>query len=60
MGWDDSPHGYTVYEIDREDVKWYSKSVGKNRNHQFNAYPVGASDQKPDAVPTNVWNYDTA
>ena len=58
--WDGSPRGYTVYEIDGEDVKWYSKSVGKNRDHQFNAYPVGANSRKPDAITANVWNYDPA
>ena len=58
--WDGSPRGYTVYEIDGENVKWYFKSIGSDRSHQFNAYPVGASTQKPDAVTANVWNYDPA
>ncbi len=58
--WDGSPRGYTVYEIDGEEVTWYSKSVGKSRDHQFNAYPVGANAQKPNAITANVWNYDPA
>lgn len=58
--WDGSPRGYTVYEIDGEDIKWYSKSVGKDRDHQFNAYPIGANNQKPDAITANIWNYDPA
>ena len=58
--WDGSPRGYTVYEIDGEKLTWYSKSVGKSRDHQFNAYPVGANNQKPNAITANVWNYDPA
>lgn len=58
--WDGSPRGYTVYEIDGEDITWYSKSIGKNREHQFNAYPVGSNAQQPNAITANVWNYDPA
>lgn len=58
--WDGSPRGYAVYEIEGDDVKWYSKSVGKDRDHQFNAYPIGANEQKPNAITANVWNYDPA
>lgn len=58
--WDGSPCGYAVYEIDGNDIRWYSKSVGKDKDHQFNAYPIGYNEQKPNAVTANVWNYDPA
>jgi len=55
---DGSPIGYGVYEIDGETITWYFKTVDKDRNFQFNAYPVGMSRDKPDAITANVWNYD--
>lgn len=55
---DGSPIGYGVYEIDGESITWYFKTVDKDKDYQFNAYPVGASRDKPDAITANVWNYD--
>ena len=55
---DGTPQGYGVYEIDGDDVRWYYKSVGYDKNFQFRAYPVGANPEKPTAVTVNVWNYD--
>ncbi|MFC4676136.1 calcineurin-like phosphoesterase C-terminal domain-containing protein [Dysgonomonas termitidis] len=55
---DGTASGYGVYEFDGDNVKWYFKTIGKNRNYQFNLYPLGASPEKPDAITANVWNYD--
>ncbi|MDR0823526.1 MAG: calcineurin-like phosphoesterase family protein [Prevotella sp.] len=55
---DGTPLGYAVYEFDGDKVKWYYKSVGKDKNYQFNAYLPGADKNRPDAVIANVWNYD--
>ena len=55
---DGTPQGYGVYEIDGNDVKWFYKSAGYDKNFQFRAYPVGANPEKPTAVTVNVWNYD--
>lgn len=46
--------------IDGNNIKWYSKSVGEDKDHQFNAYPIGTNEQKPNAITANVWNYDPA
>ena len=56
---DGTPGGYAVYEFDEGEVTWYYKSVGKDRNYQFELYPVGASRDKKDAIVANVWNYDS-
>ena len=56
---DGTPGGYAVYEFDGGNVSWYYKSVGKDRNYQFELYPVGASRDKKDAIVANVWNYDS-
>jgi hypothetical protein len=55
---DGTPQGYGVYEIDGDDVQWYYKSTGYDKDFQFRAYPVGANPEKPSAVTVNVWNYD--
>lgn len=57
---DGVPWGYTVYEIDGGNVSWYYKPVGKSRDEQFAAYPVGSDPLKPESVVVNVWNYDPA
>ena len=55
---DGTPQGYGVYEINDNEVKWYYKSLGFDRNFQFRAYPVGVNPEKPAAITVNVWNYD--
>lgn len=54
VGLDGNPKGYTVYEIDGSDVKWYFKGVGHDRNEQFKIYTEGLN------VIANVYNYDPA
>lgn len=56
--YDGTPNGYGVYEVDGSDIKWYHKAVGKERDHQFRIYPVGAVKQKPEYFSVNVWNWD--
>ena len=55
---DGTPQGYGVFEITGENVKWYYKSVGYDKNFQFRSYPVGTNHEKPTAVTVNVWNWD--
>ena len=55
---DGTPNGYGVYEVNGSELKWYYKSVGKDRNHQFRVYPKGSVPGRPDEVVVNVWNWD--
>ncbi len=55
---DGTPAGYGVYEIDGSDVKWIYKSSGYPSDYQARVYLPGASDEYPDCVIANVWNYD--
>ncbi|MBC6611104.1 calcineurin-like phosphoesterase C-terminal domain-containing protein [Hymenobacter sp. BT507] len=55
---DGTPSGYGVYEVDGPNIKWYYKSFGKDRNHQFRSYPKGANPDRPDDFVVNVWNWD--
>lgn len=56
---DGTPGGYAVYEIDGDSVNWYYKSVGRDRDYQFELYPRGRSREHPEAIVANVWNVDS-
>ena len=49
---DGTPKGYTVYEVDGDNVKWYFKGAGLDREDQFRVYTYG------DSCIVNVYNYD--
>lgn len=49
---DGTPIGYTVYDIDGEDVSWRFRGVGLDWDEQFRMYRQG------DTVIVNVFNYD--
>ena len=55
---DGTPRGYGVYEVNGNDVKWYYKSSGHPKEHQFRSYPAGASKEHPSDIIANVWNWD--
>lgn len=55
---DGTPMGYGVYEVDGENIKWYYKSIGFDRQHQMAIHKKGSVAEHPDAVVANVWNWD--
>ena len=55
---DGTPSGYGVYQVNGNKVSWKYKSVGFPINYQFRVYPTGASDEYPEDVIVNVWNWD--
>lgn len=57
---DGTPRGYAVFEVDGTDVKWYYKSSGYDRNYQMRVYGIGESEEHPNDIVANVWNYDSA
>ncbi len=58
IGLDGTPKGYTIYEVDGNDVKSYFKGVGMTREEQLKIYPVGADVDHPTAFIVNVFNHD--
>ena len=55
---DGTPHGYSVYNVDDEQVSWRYKSTGYEAEHQIRAYrsePAGSDRQE---VVANVWDAD--
>ncbi len=57
---DGTPGGYAVYEIDGDKINWYYKSVGRDKDYQFELYPRGRSREHPEAVVANIWNVDSS
>lgn len=56
---DGTPRGYGVFDVDGTSVKWFYKSIGHDRNHQFRA-TVQKLNQGISRIMVNVWNYDPA
>ena len=52
---DGTPNGYMVVEVDGENLEWWYKTIGKNRDYQMRAYsPARTGDGY---VKVNIWNY---
>lgn len=55
---DGTPKGYTVYEVEGDNVKSFFKGVGLGKEEQLKVYPVEADTENPMAFVVNVYNYD--
>lgn len=55
---DGTPSGYGVYQVNGNKVSWKYKSAGYPIDYQFRAYPTGVSDEYPEDIIVNVWNWD--
>jgi hypothetical protein len=55
---DGTPNGYGVYEVDGDEIKWFYKSVGFDKNHQLVLHKKGTVEARPDAIVANIWNWD--
>lgn len=52
---DGTPNGYMVMEVDGENVEWYYKSVGKERDYQMHVYAPTRTGGE--LVKVNIWNW---
>lgn len=55
---DGTPNGYSVYEVDGEEVRWRYKATGRADDHQMRLYGRGADPTSPDEFVANVWDAD--
>lgn len=55
---DGTPNGFGVFEVDGEEISWYYKSTGHEKQHQVRLYKPGADKENAQALIANVWNYD--
>ncbi len=55
---DGTPNGFGVFEVDGDDISWYYKSTGYEKQHQIRLYKPGAEPEKGQAFIANIWNHD--
>ena len=60
IGYDGTPKGYAVYEVDGTDIRWRYQSTGHDAGHQMRLYPTGSDPSAPDEMIANVWDADDA
>lgn len=56
---DGTPNGFGVFQVEGDDISWYYKSTGFEKDHQIRLYKPGADQEKAGSIIANVWNYDT-
>ena len=52
---DGTPNGYMVMEVDGDNVEWYYKSIGHDRDYQIHVY--APSRTGGELVKANIWNW---
>ncbi len=52
---DGTPNGYMVMEVDGDNIEWYYKSIGHNRDYQMHVYDPSRTGGE--LVKVNIWNW---
>ena len=55
---DGTPRGYKVFTRDAGSLTWHYKSVGKDKDFQYEIFRPGQAQQNPESVVVNLWDYD--
>ena len=55
---DGTPRGYKVYTKTENELTWYYKSIGKDKNFQFEIFMPGECEINTDCIVINLWDYD--
>ncbi len=55
---DGTPAGYTVFEVEGDQISWYYKSVGKPADHQMRLYTEADAPEFEGYAVANIWNSD--
>ena len=50
-----TPNGYMVAEVEGDNMSWYYKTAGHDRNYQMRVYTPTATNTE--YVKANIWNY---
>ncbi len=56
---DGTPNGYQVFEGTPDQLSWFYKSVGKDRDYQLEVFDKGSVVNQANAVVAKIWNWDT-
>ena len=52
---DGTPNGYMVMEVDGDNIEWYYKSIGHERDYQMHVYAPHRTGGE--LVKVNIWNW---
>ena len=52
---DGTPNGYMVVEVDGDNIEWYYKSIGHDRDYQMHVYAPHRTGGE--LVKANIWNW---
>lgn len=55
---DGTPAGYSVFEANGSELKWYYKSVGYDKSHQMRLYDGEKISEYKGYIVANIWNAD--
>ena len=55
---DGTPRGYKVFTCNKGHLTWYYKSVGKDKDFQYEICLPGEAQLNPECVVVNLWDYD--
>jgi hypothetical protein len=55
---DGTPPGYAVYEVEGTKLKWFYKTVGKDKSHQIRTMIENTANGEKELY-ANVWNWDS-
>lgn len=55
---DGTPRGYKVFTKKDGNLSWFYKSIGRDRDFQYDVYRPGQTTLNPESVVVNVWDYD--
>lgn len=55
---DGTPRGYKVLTKKDGHLSWYYKSVGRDKDFQYEVYKPGEARLNPKSLVVNVWDYD--
>jgi len=57
---DGCPPGFEVYQVEGDKLSWSYIPTGGKKETQMRLYAPGKSEDKPQSVVANVWNWDPA
>lgn len=55
---DGTPGGYKIFSMKKGKLSWYYKSLGQDKNFQMEVFSKGESEEYPESIIANVWDYD--
>lgn len=55
---DGTPRGYKVFTRQNDSLSWYYKSVGHDKDFQLEIFDYGQTQNHPESVVVNVWDWD--